>query len=275
MGKSLVFVGGGHAHLTSLKNLSNFRKMGHRVTLISPSAYHYYSGMGPGMLSGIYQAWQVRFHVKKLTEDRGATFIKAKALKVDPHQHLLFLDSGQEVHYDVVSFNTGSEVPVETLTRAPAGNLYPVKPVINLFKARQTILKAIRENKILHLVVVGGGPAGIEISANLLRLLHENRGKGEITLLGGKKLLGDAPDKVRHLAMDSLAGRGVKIIEGIHVKSIENGRIILSDGKSFGTDLGFHCHWYSAIPPFPRLRDSRRTRWGAPRQPAPSKRGPS
>ncbi|HSB05900.1 MAG TPA: FAD-dependent oxidoreductase, partial [Thermodesulfobacteriota bacterium] len=203
MGKDLVFVGGGHAHLTSLKNLSHFRKLGHQVTLVSPSPYHYYSGMGPGMLSGIYHPWEVRFHVKKLAEERGAVFIKGKAIRVDPLQHLLFLDSGEKVHYDVVSFNTGSEVPVETLTQAPVDPLFPVKPVINLLKARQAILEAIRDDKKLHLVVVGGGPAGIEISTNLLRLLHENRGKGEITLIGGKRLLGDAPGKVRRLAMES------------------------------------------------------------------------
>jgi len=85
-------------------------------------------------------------------------------------------------------------------------------------------LEAIRNNKKLRFVVVGGGPAGIEISTNLLRLLHENRGKGEITLIGGKRLLGDAPERVRRLAMESLTGRGVKIIEGSHVKSIEKGR---------------------------------------------------
>jgi NADH dehydrogenase FAD-containing subunit len=239
MGKRLVFVGAGHAHLTSLKNLSHFMKPGHQVTLISASPYHYYSGMGPGMLSGIYQPREVRFHVKKLAEDRGATFIKGKAIKVDPLEHLLFLESSQKVPYDVVSFNTGSEVPIDTLTRAPQDNLFPVKPVINLLKARQTVLQAIRNDKKLHFVVVGGGPAGIEISANLLRLLHENGGKGEITLVGGKRLLVDAPDKVRRLAMESLSGRGVKIIEGSHVKAIEKGQVTLGDGERFDMDIAF------------------------------------
>jgi NADH dehydrogenase FAD-containing subunit len=253
MGKRLVFVGGGHAHLTSLKNLSQFKKSGHQVTLISPSPYHYYSGMGPGMLSGIYQPWEVRFHVKKLAEDRGATFIKGRAIKVDPLQRLLFLDSGEKVHYDVVSFNTGSEVPIETLTKTPADHLFPVKPVINLLKARQTILEAIRNKKTLRFVVAGGGPAGIEISANLLRLLHENRGKGEITLIGGKRLLGDAPDKVRRLAMESLTRRGVEIIEGSHVKAIEKGQVTLGDGKRFEMDFAFLA---IGIQPSSLFRDS-------------------
>jgi NADH dehydrogenase FAD-containing subunit len=253
MGKHLVFVGGGHAHMTSLKNLSQFTKLGHQVTLISSSPYHYYSGMGPGMLSGIYHPWEVRFHVKRLAEDRNAIFIKGKAIKVDPFQQLLFLDSGEKVHYDVVSFNTGSEVPIESLTKAPGDNLFPVKPVINLLKARHTLLKGIRNDKMLHLVVVGGGPAGVEISANLLRLLNENRGKGEITLIGGKRLLGDAPDRARRLAMESLTRRGVKIIEGSHVKAVEKGKVTLSDGMELNMDFAFIA---IGIQPSPLFRDS-------------------
>jgi NADH dehydrogenase FAD-containing subunit len=239
MGKHLVFVGGGHAHMTSLKNLSTFRKLGHQVTLISSSPYHYYSGMGPGMLSGIYQPREVRFHVKKLAGDRGAVFIKGTAIRIDPREHSIFLDSGEQVPYDVVSFNTGSEVPIESLTRTTADNLFPVKPVINLLKARQTILEEIGNNRMLRFVVVGGGPAGVEISANLLRLLHESQGNGEISLIAGKRLLDDAPDKARHLVMESLTRRGVKVIEGSHVAAIEKGQVILSDGKRFDMDLAF------------------------------------
>ncbi len=253
MGKSLVFVGGGHAHLTSLKNITRFKKLGHRVTLVSTSPYHYYSGMGPGMLSGIYHPWEVRFHVKRLAEDQGAAFIKGKVIKVDPLQRLLFLDSGERVHYDVVSFNTGSDVPIETLAKEWSDNLFPVKPVINLLKARRTILEAIGNNKPLRLVVIGGGPAGVEVSANLWRLLHDNRGRGEIALIGGKRILADAPDEVRRLVMESLSRRGVKIIQGSHVKSIENGRITLSDGKGLDMDQAFIA---IGIQPSSLFRDS-------------------
>jgi NADH dehydrogenase FAD-containing subunit len=167
MGKRLVFVGGGHAHLMSLKNLSSFRRHGHEVVLISPSPYHYYSGMGPGMLSGIYHPWEVRFHIKKLAEDQGAIFIKDKVVKIDPGQHLLFLSSGEKFNYDIASFNTGSEVPVQSLTTVQRENIFTVKPVVNLLKARHAILDAIKSRKALNLVVVGGGPAGVEISGNL------------------------------------------------------------------------------------------------------------
>jgi NADH dehydrogenase FAD-containing subunit len=205
------------------------------------------------MLSGIYHPWEARFNVRRLAEDRGAAFMKAKVVKVNPLQHLLFLDSGEQVHYDVVSFNTGSEVPIESLTRAPEGNLFPVKPVINLLKARRTILEAIGNKKALHLVVIGGGPAGVEISANLLRLLQVNRGQGKITLIGGKRLLAEAPDKARRLAMESLTRRGVEVNEGSHVKAVEKGEVFLSDGKRFDMDLAFVA---IGIRPSSLFRDS-------------------
>ena len=237
MGKHLVLVGGGHAHLTSLKALLSFRNRGHQATLISLSPYHYYSGMGPGLLSGIYQPWEVRFHVKRLAENQGATFIRDKVIKIDPGQKLLLLSSGETVTYDVVSFNAGSEVPVESLNTAPGENIIPVKPIINLLRIRRLLLKAIKENKVMNLIVIGGGPAGIEISANLWRLFHENRGRGKITLLGGRRLMGNAPDKVRSLVLHSLVGRGLNVIEGTYAKAIENGMVTLSDGRKVFFDM--------------------------------------
>jgi NADH dehydrogenase FAD-containing subunit len=237
VGKHLVFVGGGHAHLASLKTLSIFTNRGHRVTLISLSPYHYYSGMGPGLLSGIYQPREVRFHVKRLAENQGAVFIEGKVVKIDPGQELLFLSSGEALKYDVVSFNTGSEVPIESLTPAPGENVVPVKPIINLLRMRRHLLQAIKENKAMNLVVIGGGPAGTEISANLWRLFHENQGKGKITLLGGRRLMGNAPEKVHALVLDSLVGRGLNVIEGTYAKAIEDGAVTLNDGRKVFFDI--------------------------------------
>jgi NADH dehydrogenase FAD-containing subunit len=100
MKKHLVLVGGGHAHLTVLINLADYVQRGHKVTLIGPSPYHYYSGMGPGLLSGIYRPQEVRFHVKKMAEDRGATFVEDRVIMINPVRKTLDLQSGNQVAYD-------------------------------------------------------------------------------------------------------------------------------------------------------------------------------
>jgi NADH dehydrogenase FAD-containing subunit len=223
------------------------------VTLISLSPYHYYSGMGPGLLSGIYHPWEVRFNIKKWAEDQDATFMKGEVKKVDPGRRVLFLSSGERVDYDVVSFNTGSEVPIEPLAKAPQDNIVTVKPVVNLFRTRHVILDTIRENKALILVVVGGGPAGVEISGNLWRLLHENRGKGKITVIGGRRLMGDAPDHVRSLVLKSFKRRGLEVIEGSHVEAIQGGTVRLIDGRRVDFDILFLA---TGIRPSALFRDS-------------------
>src|SRR5210317_1467852 len=127
MGKHLVIVGAGHAHLTVLKNLKEFKNSGHDVTVVSVSSLHYYSGMGPGMLSGIYRPEEIRFDVKQMAQDRGAVFIEDKVVKIHPQKKRIDLQSGQSLTYDLMSVNTGSFVPVEAPDSADDW-VIPVKP---------------------------------------------------------------------------------------------------------------------------------------------------
>lgn len=237
MGKHLVFAGGGHAHLTALKHLQDFIRSGHAVTLISPSIYHYYSGMGPGMLSGAYHPWEVRFNLRKMAENSGARFILDEVVHFDPHERIFFLKSGQQIGYDIASFNLGSEVPLETLGPSEPGRIFPVKPVVNLLKIRQAVLDGIRTGRTLRLVVIGGGPAGVEISANLRMLLDQNSGRGEIVLLGGKRLLAGGPEKLYDIVHKSLAEKGIVIIEARHAEAIHQGSIILTNGQTIDFDI--------------------------------------
>ncbi len=252
MGKHLVFVGGGHAHLTALLHLDRYVQKEHRVTLISPSAYHYYSGMGPGLLSGIYRPQEVRFHVKKLAQDRGGLFLEDRVVKIDPFRRSLTLSSGEGVHYDVVSFNTGSEVPIASLISGPLENVFPVKPVIHLLQAQRAILKNLPQKR-LQFVIIGGGPAGIEIAANLWRLIAENNGQAQITLMAGKRLLGDFPEKVRGLVLKSFVERGIEVREGGYVKSLLKATAVLTDSKDLPFDFAFIA---MGIKPLPLFQDS-------------------
>jgi NADH dehydrogenase FAD-containing subunit len=238
MGKHLVIVGGGHAHLTVLLNTSNFVQRGHRVTLIGPSPYHYYSGMGPGMLSGIYQPREVRFHGKKMVKDRGGFFIEDRVVKINPDRRTLNLRSGKQIDYDVVSFNTGSEVPLQSLVSAPRENVVQVKPVFNLLQARRWIIPKLK-GKEMNFIVLGGGPAGLEVTANLWRLVQDNQGKARITLIAGSRLLGGLSERVRTLAFEALNSRGIKVIEGKHGKEITGEEICFTDGSAHPFDFAF------------------------------------
>jgi NADH dehydrogenase FAD-containing subunit len=238
MAKHLVLVGGGHAHLTCLKNLKDFIDRGHEVTLIGPSTHHYYSGMGPGMLAGTYRPQEIRFNIQKMAQTGGARFQKGMVASIKPVDKRLVLASGEEVAYDVVSFNTGSGIPTENLAIAGDARVFTVKPIEQLLVAQKHIRDRLKK-KTHHIVIVGGGPAGLEITANLWRLATRIGGKAEFTLVAGRRLMGDFHEKVRTLALKSLTGRGVEVIEGTHLKEVQTNVALLKDGRMLPFDMVF------------------------------------
>jgi NADH dehydrogenase FAD-containing subunit len=237
MGRHLILVGGGHAHLTTIVKIRDFIHLGHRVTLIGPSPYHYYSGMGPGALGGFYRPEEIRFSIQEMGKSRGAHFIKDRVIRIDPKEQALILESGNTIKYDVVSFNIGSGVPWEV---APPSrdNILTVKPVENLLTGKHAILELLRKGKG-GITVVGGGPAALEIAGNIAKLVRNHGGDAHITLLAGNVFLSRFPKRVRRLAMRSLVSSGIDIIEGSKVKKVKGNEAILQDDRSFGHHLCF------------------------------------
>ncbi|MEJ2199789.1 MAG: FAD-dependent oxidoreductase [Desulfuromonadaceae bacterium] len=235
MGKHLVLVGGGHAHLTALQRLGEYVARGHRVSLVNPTEHHYYSGMGPGLLAGLYAPDQVRFHVRRLAEAGGAAFVPDRVVRIEAARKLLLLASGARLSYDIASFNIGSRIP-DFFSVDPSSRVIPVKPIDGLYRARQQILSALTAGP-LQLVVVGGGAAGVELCGGLWRLLRDSGGRAELTLVAGRSLLAGFPSRVRRLARASLRQRGVRILEGVRCRAMEGSRLLLDNGDLLDGDL--------------------------------------
>ncbi len=235
MAKHLVLAGGGHAHLETLAHLAEFTEHGHRVTLVSPEPEHYYSGMGPGLLGGIYRPEQVRFPVRKLAEAAGASYLADRVAFIDAPEQRLRLASGTVLNYDILSCNTGSGVlPLATETAAPPS--FPVKPIARLEEARRLIRSRLDQGA-QRLLVVGGGPAGVELAGNLWRLGRASGGRLTITLATGGRILPRQPERARRLALASLAGRDIDVREGSSVVLLAGGGAAFADGSFQSCDL--------------------------------------
>jgi NADH dehydrogenase FAD-containing subunit len=252
MSKHLVLVGSGHAHLAVLRKSGDYISRGHQVTLIAPSPYFYYSGMGPGLLSGIYRPREARFHARKMAEDRQAAFIEAQVIKIFPRRRSLLLASGRQIQYDVASFNVGSFVPLDLIPAKQEG-VFAVKPIENLVKARRKILDHLRQGLTPALAVIGGGPAGVEIAGNLHRLVQESGSQPNITLFSGGRILAGLPDRARRLALQSLGDRGIRVLEEARVQAVHDGKVRLSGGRVSACDFAFIA---VGIKPSPLFLDS-------------------
>lgn len=248
MSKKLVLIGAGHAHMVTLANLDEFKRRGHEVIVIGPSPYHYYSGMGPGMLGRIYTPEDIRFASKQVVEKYGGRFVLGKALKINPEKREVILESGEAVAYDVLSCNAGSYVPVPH--EGDDTDVYPVKPIEMLLAAQKRILDLSAAGKIT-VCVVGGGPSALEIAGNIWRLVkNHGRNRARIQVFAGKRFLSRFPEKVRRMALESLAHRGIEVHESGHVKEVASGGITLETGGRYPADIIFMAVGVTPSPIF-------------------------
>lgn len=240
MGKHLLLAGGGHAHLTVMANLTRFRDAGHHVTLVTPSGHHYYSGMGPGMLSGHYKPEQCRFDVRAMAEKGGATFIPSRVEALEPDKNVARLENGMAVGYDVCSFNTGS-LPPPKVTGAGRPDVYPVKPIENLLAAKRRIEELRDLGASPKVLVAGGGAAGFELAGNACALIQcECALEPDVSIAtGGRGLLPGMPGRMRDMARRSLAKRGIRMFEGLGVARLGDGEAVLTDGLRVPYNVAF------------------------------------
>ena len=236
--KHLVLVGGGHAHMQTLANLHHFTEKGYAVSVIGPSAYHYYSGMGPGMLGKTYTPDEIRFATQKVVEQQGGTFILGKATQINPENGVVTLESGDQVSYDVISFNAGSYVPRLNLP-PKADNVYAVKPIERLLEAQEQIL-TLNAKRQIRIAILGGGPSAAEIAGNIWQLARISGQQAPlIKIFAGKQFMARFAGKVQSKVSQSLNKRGIRIDTSGYVQAVAPGSISLESGLTFTCDLAF------------------------------------
>jgi len=236
MKKHLIFAGAGHSHIQSLTNLHEFVEAGASVTIVNISQYHYYSGMGPGLLSGYYTLDETRFDIKKIVESQGCSFVEAEVKLVVPHENKIILSDNTSLNYDLISFNTGSEI-LSLHIDGEVDNLYPVKPLENISRIRERILAV----KKIDIAVIGGGAAGVEIAANLSEFASRNSVDADISIISREHLLPGYSESFYLKALKYLKKRDVNIYEYRDVEKIDSDNIYFRSGEKIGHDIAINA----------------------------------
>lgn len=210
----LVLVGAGHAHLHLLKHATALRRAGYRITLVAPTRF-WYSGMAARLLGGAPRD-ACSLDIAALSARHGIEHVTAPFVALDVHTKHVFLADGHHIAFDVLSLNVGSDVvpPTPTGSTVPAwGNTryWHVKPIERLDALRQHVLDAAQQRRVLHMVVVGGGPSGVEMAANLAGLSKRlGANDNDIRLVTRHpRLIPNAPDAASRWASRQLSRLGV------------------------------------------------------------------
>ncbi len=288
----LLLLGAGHAHLDTLRAIPALTARGHAVTVVGPGPCHCYSGMGPGVLGGTYPPQAMALPVQRMVQAAGGTFITDTAVRIDAPGHVVQFASGLRLEYDVCSCNVGSVVahPLPGSTHAPDGNdgnppmlpVFTVKPIENLYRARQALLHLAARGPV-HVVVAGGGPAALEVACNAAVCLARTRsgtppvvpGGDSVTLVAGHGLLPGLPERARMLCRAMAATRGVCILEGVRAMGTVPDGVLLDDGRSLPAHMALLATGVAPPPLFvasglsPRTNGSTkgRTKGGADGRP--------
>ncbi|MEE8441227.1 MAG: FAD-dependent oxidoreductase [Spirochaetia bacterium] len=217
----LILLGGGHANLPLIHRIGEIVACGHRVTCVSLAPILYYSGMGPGTLGGAYRPEEIRFPIREMVESGGGTFIEARATHIDAENHRIALEDGTAIVYDVLSANTGSTIAPtvhvdESVVTSRSPKVFRAKPIHQMLELRLHVKEHLASGP-LRMVVVGGGPAAVEIAANLCRVVREGRGEGvvgdgmPVQLIAGRQLLPEFPRSAERRVVAALRELGVEL----------------------------------------------------------------
>lgn len=174
--ETVVVVGGGFAGLNFVKRLDKRR---YDVMIIDRNNYHSFpplfyqvasAGLEPAGIS-----FPLRRELNRKRAMRGARFHMAEVSGVDVARHVVITDRG-EFHYDRLVIAAGTTNNFFNMPQLEQ-SVYTLKSTSDAIRCRNDILDRMeraaiesdpdRRRRMLSFVVIGGGPAGVEVAGAL------------------------------------------------------------------------------------------------------------
>jgi selenide,water dikinase len=217
----ILLLGAGHAHVEVLRRFALRPEPRVRLTLIGREPETPYSGMLPGVIRGDYEPHLAHIDLAPLAAAASARLILAEATAIHLDTRTVTVPGRPDVPYDLLSIDVGGE------PAAPLDGGIAVKPIGRFLDQLHGIERTIRDHD--RIVVVGGGPAGVELA---LALAYRYRSRYRIALVSGTpEPLIDAPESARRVALTALVDAAVEIVRGAMAGTFQDGRLALSDGS--------------------------------------------
>lgn len=235
---TVVLIGAGHVHLYVAAHAETLIERGARVVLVDPDGF-WYSGLATGMLGGMYESAEDRVAPQALMEAHGGEFIQDRVETVDAGARRLRLAGGGDLAYDYLSINVGSRVNVDALPGAAHDpTVWSVKPICNLWKLRTHLESRFRAGETPRVAVVGGGPTGSEVAANLQALAARHDIDMLVTLVTrGDRLIKEAPAGAARALHRKLTRRGLAVRTHTPIVRREGESLIADDGSHIDADI--------------------------------------
>jgi len=234
--KRLVLLGGGHAHVHVLAELAREPMPGVQAVLATPYARQVYSGMLPGWMAGHYTLDQCTIALEPLARAAKVELALSPAVAANANERTVTLADGRVAEYDVLSIDTGSVFDRDAIKGAREHGLF-LRPLEHFVQLYERVL-ALATDRLLNLVVIGGGAAGFEVA---LAINHRFNGAGDerarvCLVTGDSTVLPAFSPAVRERALHVLRHARVTVLNQRCIE-IGNGQVQLDNGARLVCDV--------------------------------------
>jgi len=259
--KHLVLVGGGHSHLAVLRNFAMKPMPGLAITLITRDVVTPYSGSLPSFLAGKYSFDEMHIDLRPLAQFAGAKLIQQEIESIDFDDRHIRLSDRPDISFDLLSLNIGSR-PDESLITGADRYATAVKPIDGFIKQwecwREEAITRIHAGESFELVIVGGGPASVEIAFTTQhRIINEidknlaQDARLKISIVSAEsELLTLHNSNVRQFTQSELRRRNIELKLEKTVAEFKPGVAVCADGEELQADAFIYATGAS-IPQWP------------------------
>jgi NADH dehydrogenase len=244
----VVIIGGGFGGLKLTRILSN--KKGFDVTLIDRFNFHQFQPLFYQVATAGLDASHISFPLRKVFQkEKNIHFRMAEVKAIDSSQNIVIADA-DIFSYDVLVVATGADTNFFGNTELMAYT-YPMKSTIEALQIKYRLLRNIEEAlfakdekelaSLMTIVVVGGGPTGVEMSgaiADMKRFVFPKDypeldfSQMKIYLLeGSPKTLGAMSEKSSKSSLEYLRKLDVIVMTGTVVKSYDGKTVNMQNGN--------------------------------------------
>jgi NADH dehydrogenase len=241
------------------------RRLGRRgATIVNPTNFMLYTPLLPEAAAGSIEPRHVTVPLRTMCPHADLLLGSAVALDPDAKRVTVSSEAGRfALAYERLVIALGSVTP-------PREHTFALKDIGDAIRLRNHVLRRIEladadpasAQHRLTFVFAGAGFAGVETVAELQELT-EGALRRHPRLAGvrprwvlvdpGQRILGQVPESLARFAARTLTGRGVEILSGVSLTSIDGGGAELSDGRRIDTETVVWTAGVAANPVAARL----------------------
>lgn len=249
----IVIVGAGFAGLRLARKLNNHP--GFEVLLIDRFNYHQFQPLFYQVATAALDASNISFPLRKAFHKSKNVRIRVESVQqVVPVENKIITDT-EEISYDFLVLATGADTNFFG-NQKMAEQTFPMKSTVEALQIRHRLIQNFEDallaktdddvQRLMNLVVVGGGATGVELSGALAEMKQYvlpkdypelDFDKMYIYLLdGGNRTLAAMSEKSSEDSARYLRKMGVTIMQETQLKDYDGSTVYLSNGTTLSSN---------------------------------------